>query len=247
MRWSACELHRRQSGGGKQYQTKFGHDDPSPWRSLGKNRGSSLGNRRSPCRTGEQICDQRISVRPDCGGLQRLACFYFRGRNVQVRGCSLRIQTVVSNPMSHCYLRHIGRGRGRAWILRSSHRQFVGHLARQFLRRWRCAGLTHRRRHLGPWISRRAFLRRLRGAARLDRWILLRIDRHLMLFFRSYSEQQRRCGRKVPSRAALYQHQQAVAAGLSGLGVAARAHVGNAVVLPFVARQVFDHHRARPQ
>jgi hypothetical protein len=79
-------------------------------------------------------------------------------------------------------LRHIGRGRGCAWPLRSSHRQFVGHLARQFLRRWRFAWLAHRRWHLGPWISGRAFLRWLRGAARLDRWILLRIDRHLMLF-----------------------------------------------------------------
>src|ERR1017187_4935735 len=41
--------------------------------------------------------------------------------------------------------------------------------------------------------------------------------------------------------------QQRVAAGPAGLGIAARAHVGDAVVQPFVARQVLDHHRARPQ
>ena len=41
--------------------------------------------------------DQRISVRPDCGGLQRRTCFYFCRRKVLTRPCSLRIQTIVSN------------------------------------------------------------------------------------------------------------------------------------------------------
>jgi hypothetical protein len=41
--------------------------------------------------------DQRIRVRPDCGGLQRRSAFYFGSRKVLMRSCSLRIQTVVSN------------------------------------------------------------------------------------------------------------------------------------------------------
>src|ERR1700730_6926986 len=42
-------------------------------------------------------------------------------------------------------------------------------------------------------------------------------------------------------------HQQRVAAGLAGLGVAARAHFGDAVLQPFVARQMLDHDGAGPQ
>jgi hypothetical protein len=74
-----------------------------------------------------------------------------------------------------------GRCRGRTRSLRSSHRQFVRRAARQFFRsRW-FAGILQRRRHLGPWISRRAFPRRLRRLSGLDRRVLLRIDRHLLL------------------------------------------------------------------
>ena len=39
--------------------------------------------------------DQRISVRPDCGGFQTRTCLYFRRREVRKRGCSLRIQAAV--------------------------------------------------------------------------------------------------------------------------------------------------------
>ena len=52
--------------------------------------------------------DQRISVRPDCGGFQTGTRIYFRQREVRVRRCSLRIQTVISNcrfalaPWSRC-------------------------------------------------------------------------------------------------------------------------------------------------
>ncbi len=60
MRWHACELHRRKSCRGKQHETKFCHDGLGPRKIIGK-----------------KIGDQRISVRPDCGGLQRRSCFYF--------------------------------------------------------------------------------------------------------------------------------------------------------------------------
>ena len=56
----ACELHRRKSCRGKQHETKFCHDGLGPRKIIGK-----------------KIGDQRISVRPDCGGLQRRSCFYF--------------------------------------------------------------------------------------------------------------------------------------------------------------------------
>ena len=41
--------------------------------------------------------DQRTGVGPDCGGLQRRVCIYFRSREAPVRLCSLRIQGIVSN------------------------------------------------------------------------------------------------------------------------------------------------------
>jgi hypothetical protein len=39
--------------------------------------------------------DQQISVGPDCGAPQRQSSFYFRTRNVRIRNCSLRIQTLA--------------------------------------------------------------------------------------------------------------------------------------------------------
>ncbi len=68
-----------------------------------------------------------------------------------------------------------GRRRGRP--LRSTHRQFIRPVARQLVRPWRLAGVSLRRRHLRPRTTRRAFLRRLGRLTRLDRRILLRIDR----------------------------------------------------------------------
>src|SRR5437879_12901782 len=41
--------------------------------------------------------------------------------------------------------------------------------------------------------------------------------------------------------------QQRVAAGPAGLAIAAREHIGDAVLKPLVARQMLDHDRARPQ
>jgi hypothetical protein len=32
VRYGACEVHRRESGRGKQHETKFGHDDLDPGR-----------------------------------------------------------------------------------------------------------------------------------------------------------------------------------------------------------------------
>jgi hypothetical protein len=75
----------------------------------------------------------------------------------------------------------IGRRRRRGRSLRSAHGQFVRCAAWQFLWPRRGAGVVHRRRHLGPGASRRAFLRRLRRSSRLDRRILLRVNRHLHL------------------------------------------------------------------
>jgi hypothetical protein len=51
--------------------------------------------------------DQRISVRPDCGGLWRRACLYFQRRKVPTRRCSLRIQAMVSNRHPTLPPRHI--------------------------------------------------------------------------------------------------------------------------------------------
>jgi hypothetical protein len=71
----------------------------------------------------------------------------------------------------------IGRRR-RARSVWTSHRQFLGRATRQLLWTWRWLGIAHRRRHFGLRIARRAFPRRLRRLPRLDRRILLRIDRH---------------------------------------------------------------------
>ena len=57
--------------------------------------------------------------------------------------------------------RYRSRDRGRVRSIRSAHRQFIRRVPRQLFRPWRFAGILHRRRHLGPWTSRRAFLRRL--------------------------------------------------------------------------------------
>src|SRR5450631_4673857 len=53
------------------------------------------------------------------------------------------------------------------------------------------------------------------------------------------------CGSSAGGESAA--HQQRVAAGLPGRGIAARNHVCNTVVEPFVPRQMLDHNRARPQ
>jgi hypothetical protein len=60
VRWSGRKLHRRKSRSGKQHETKFCHDDLGPRKCLATTRG-----------------DQRITVRPHCGGLQKRICFYF--------------------------------------------------------------------------------------------------------------------------------------------------------------------------
>jgi hypothetical protein len=60
MRWSICELHGGKCGRGKQQKTEFSHDGVGSRKLLATRPG-----------------DLRISVRPDCGGDQRRACFYF--------------------------------------------------------------------------------------------------------------------------------------------------------------------------
>jgi hypothetical protein len=73
VRWRAYKLQRRQSGGGKQQQTKFCHDGVGPRKILG----------RKVCRQFLvttlviKIDDQRTSVRPDCGGLSTVCLYLF--------------------------------------------------------------------------------------------------------------------------------------------------------------------------
>ena len=183
-------------------------------------------------------------VRPDCGGLQRRTCFYFDHRKSQCVLVQCAFRRSFETELSHRPLRPIRRariqvalgarqirdpaigGRWRRRPLRSAHRQFIRPVARQFVGPRRHAGIAYRRRHLRPWASRRAFLRRLRRLSRLDRRILLRVDR------RFAHPKQRRGDGNVPLAPGI--HQQRIAPGRAGLGIAARAHVGNAVVLPFV-------------
>jgi hypothetical protein len=70
MRWRASKLHRRQSGGGKQQQTKFCHDGLGPPEKFST---KVLGNK--VCQ--QDYSDQQTSVGPDCGGLQRRVRIYF--------------------------------------------------------------------------------------------------------------------------------------------------------------------------
>ena len=144
--------------------------------------------------------NQRIGIGPDCGGLERQSCFYFKTRNVRRRNCSLRIQTLVSNAAEvtsflagrqrhpdsrRARTRQIGRRRiGGGWAWRSPHRQLLGHLPRQLVRARRSARLAHRRRHVRLRIPRRTFLRRLGRLPGLDRRILQRIDSHYIATLR---------------------------------------------------------------
>jgi hypothetical protein len=211
VRWRGDQLRRRKSGRGKQQQAKVCHDGLDPRKILGRKAWqASLATRRG---------DQRIDVRPDCGGTQRRTCIYFSMRKAPIRSCSLRIQGMLSNrhftlspqrirctriqigPGTYWTVHSVGRGRGRARTFRSSHRQFLRRAARQFVGLWRLAGLPHRRRHLGPRVAGRAFLRRLGRIARRRRRDFGRIDRHLLLSLRKRNlVRQRRGGGKVPGR-----------------------------------------------
>jgi hypothetical protein len=72
-----------------------------------------------------------------------------------------------------------GISRRHPWLVRSADRQFIRHAAGQFLRPARFSRILHWRRDLGPWTTRRIFLRRLARLPGLDRRIFLRIDSHL--------------------------------------------------------------------
>jgi hypothetical protein len=169
----------------------------------------------------QKICNKpwrsTNKVRPDCGGLEKRNCFYSgyrRSQCVPVHGAFRRSFATV---LSHCPRRHIRRARiqiglrarqvadpaigrsRRGRRLRSAHRQFIRPVARQLVRPRRLAGIPHRRRHLRPWTSRRAFLRRLRRLSRLDRWILLGIDR------RFAHPEQRRGDADVPLALSVHQ------------------------------------------
>jgi hypothetical protein len=109
MRWRAGELHCRKRGRGEQHETKVCHDGLDPRRFPGNND------------------DQQISVRPDCGGPQTRTSIYFRIRSVSACTCSSRIQTIVSDLLSHCPRRdirwnwiEIGPGSGKSAIRRRS-------------------------------------------------------------------------------------------------------------------------------
>lgn len=77
MRGRACELHRSESGRGKQHEAKFCHDDVDPGRKVLK-RG-----------------DQRTAIRPDCGGVQTLIRIYFVRQKARKRHYSWCIQALV--------------------------------------------------------------------------------------------------------------------------------------------------------
>lgn len=46
--------------------------------------------------------DQRLIIRPDCGGLESAGAFYFGNATGCTRACSLRIQATRSIPNSYC-------------------------------------------------------------------------------------------------------------------------------------------------
>src|SRR6266566_4566265 len=73
------------------------------------------------------------------------------------------------------------RRRGVRWArsVRPARRKFVRCVARQLIGSQRFAGLVHRRRHLGPRLSRRIFSRRLGWLTRCGRRNLGRLDGHL--------------------------------------------------------------------
>jgi hypothetical protein len=96
-----------------------------------------------------------------------------------MRLCSLRIQGCIQAGVSHFPARGVSRRERRARPLWSTYRHFIGHLARQFLRSRRLAGLAHRRRHLRTRAARRCLWRRLGGGAGCRRRNLGWFDRHL--------------------------------------------------------------------
>ncbi len=89
VRWGSGQLQRRESCRGKQQESKFCHDDWGPRKILG----NKVWQQGLSTNSG----DQQTSVRPDCGVLQTGTGIYFRRREVRMRVCSLRIQTIISN------------------------------------------------------------------------------------------------------------------------------------------------------
>jgi hypothetical protein len=97
-------VHRRQSGGGEQQQTKLCHDGLGPRKILGrKSRQESrkAGLATKACQRGAVISKQALG-RIVAGFKSRVA-FIFDGAKPDAH-CSLRIQGIVSDILSHCYL-----------------------------------------------------------------------------------------------------------------------------------------------
>jgi len=92
MRCEGCELRHGQSRRGKQHDAKFCHDVLDPRKNLAARLAGKSGFRRTFRRV-----DQRLIVRPDCGGLQNANAIYFDSITGCMRSCSLRIQTMLSN------------------------------------------------------------------------------------------------------------------------------------------------------
>lgn len=163
MRCGDCNLRHTERSGRQQDETKFCHDELGP---LAKNTSakSFVG------RTNRQV-DERISIGPQCGGLQSHSRIYFTHDCSLSAHCSYRVQTVslVAPRLHH-----------RRWLLpwhfiRIWHRNIGRHIAGQFIGPRGFAGIVHRRRHFGPRIARRTFLRRLGGLAWRQRGILNRV------------------------------------------------------------------------
>jgi hypothetical protein len=207
VRRRAYKLQRRQSGGGKQQQTKFCHDGVGPRKILGRKvlvGRKVLAERSRQQGLATRFCTRLvIKVAINEQALGRIVAsfqgvFVFISENAKLhcgsvhdafRGsfktvlshcpCDISASPNQSGSMCwHASALHIGRSRREARSLRAAHRQFVRYLARQFLGPRRFARILHRRRDLGAGTSRRAFLRRFHRFSGLDRRILLRIDRH---------------------------------------------------------------------
>jgi len=84
-------LHRRERGGRKQQKPDVG------------SHGLYLRKFRR-----KDSADQRIDVRPDCGGPQSRIRIYLQIHRLPMRDCSLRIQTMGFNGSSHGAARYIG-------------------------------------------------------------------------------------------------------------------------------------------
>jgi hypothetical protein len=187
VRCGTCELHHRQRGRGKQYETKVYHDG-GPRKVLGRG-GRRKGRRRTSRRT-----DQQLTVGPHCGGPQNGNAHYFIAAMGCMHTCSLRVQMKAANPdhkLFRSWCSDIGRRVRWGWSVRPTHRKFIRQLAGQLVRARRLPRVVRWGRHLRARIAGRNSGRWLGRSARRCRWNFGRFSRH--------QRQRRRCS-DVPQR-----------------------------------------------